>query len=152
MEELTTERAMRCSKCGNLSYPSAHPAVIVAVTRGDKILLAHNRNFRPGLFSLLAGFVDPGETLEHAVAREVREEVGIEIEDIRYQRSQAWPFPNSLMMGFRATYRSGEIKADGVEIEEAGWYKRDALPETPKPGTVAYELISAWLRESMADK
>jgi NAD+ diphosphatase len=145
-EESATERAMRCPKCGTLFYPTANPAVIVAVTRGDSLLLAHNHNFRPGLFSLIAGFVDPGETLEAAVVREVREEVGIEICNVRYVRSQPWPFPNSLMAGFCADYRSGELAPDGVEIESAGWFTKDNLPTIPNPGTVARKLIDGWAR------
>jgi NAD+ diphosphatase len=141
------ERAKRCPSCNAVFFPVISPAVIVAITRGDQLLLAHNRNFRPGLFSLLAGFVDPGETLEQTVVREVREEVGIEIGDLRYISSQPWPFPNSLMAGFRATYRSGEIAVDRQEIEQAGWYTRAALPEIPRPGTVARFLIDSWLRE-----
>lgn len=141
------ERARRCPACGASFFPSASPAVIVAVTRGDRLLLAHNRNFKPGMHSLLAGFLDPGETLEQAVIREVREEVGIEIGSVRYVTSQPWPFPNSLMAGFRATHVSGEICVDGVEIEVADWYARDALPEIPRRGTVARELIDAWMHE-----
>lgn len=141
------ERAKRCPSCNALFFPIISPAVIIAITRGDQILLGHNRNFRPGMFSLLAGFVDPGETLEQSAVREVREEVGIEITDLRYISSQPWPFPNSLMAGFRATHRSGEIVVDGKEIEQAGWFTRDALPEIPRPGTVARSLIDAWLSE-----
>ena len=144
-EDAKAERARRCPKCGSLFYPSASPAVIVAVTRGDALLLAHNHNFRPGLFSLIAGFVDPGEALEQAVAREVREEVGIEVCNLRYVRSQPWPFPNSLMAGFRADYLSGELAPDGREIETAGWFTPYKLPTIPNPGTVARELIDAWL-------
>lgn len=141
------ERARRCPGCGALFFPAVSPAVIVAVTRGDELLLAHNRNFRAGMFSLLAGFVDPGETLEQTVVREVREEVGIEIGDLRYVASQPWSFPNSLMMGFRARHVRGDLVVDGKEIEQAGWFRRDALPEVPRPGTVARLLIDAWLRE-----
>jgi NAD+ diphosphatase len=141
------ERAKCCPSCGALFFPVISPAIIVAITRGDQLLLAHNRNFRPGLFSLLAGFVDAGETLEQTVLREVREEVGIEIGDLRYITSQPWAFPNSLMAGFRASYRSGEIAVDGKEIELAGWFSRDALPEIPRPGTVAHSLITRWLQE-----
>ncbi|MFT3783413.1 MAG: NAD(+) diphosphatase [Nibricoccus sp.] len=141
------ERAKKCPKCNALFFPGAAPAVIVAITRGDEILLAHNRNFRPNMFSLLAGFVDPGETLEDAVAREVREEVGIEISELRYLTSQPWPFPNSLMLGFRAKYVSGEIVVDGKEIEQAGWFSRANLPEIPRGGTVARGIIDAWLQE-----
>jgi NAD+ diphosphatase len=145
--EAADERAQRCPSCGALFFPVISPAVIVAITRSDQLLLAHNRNFRPGMFSLLAGFVDPGETLEQTVVREVREEVGIEICDLRYISSQPWPFPNSLMAGFRATYRSGEIAVDGREIEQAGWFSRGSLPEIPRPGTVARLLIDRWLGE-----
>jgi NAD+ diphosphatase len=144
---VTDERARKCPSCNALFFPTISPAVIVAVTRGDQILLAHNRNFRPGMFSLLAGFVDPGETLEQAAIREVREEVGIEIGALRYVTSQPWPFPNSLMLGFRAQHERGEIFVDGKEIEQAGWYSRDALPEIPRVGTVARLIIDAWLRE-----
>jgi NAD+ diphosphatase len=139
------ERSRQCPKCGAVFFPSVSPAIIVAVNRGDELLLAHNRNFRAGMFSLLAGFVDPGETLEQAVAREVREEVGIEIADISYVASQPWPFPNSLMLGFRARFLGGEIAVDGKEIETAGWYRRDALPDIPRQGTVARQLIDAWV-------
>jgi NAD+ diphosphatase len=144
---LPEERARRCPQCGALFFPSASPAVIVAITRGDELLLAHNRNFRAGMFSLLAGFVDPGETLEQAVAREVREEVAVEIAGLRYVTSQPWAFPNSLMVGFRAVHMSGELAVDGKEIETAGWFRRDALPEIPRVGTVARLMIDAWCRE-----
>ena len=142
--EVVEERARRCPKCSAMYFPVASPAIIVAVTRGDELLLAHNRNFRAGMFSLLAGFVDPGETLEQAVAREVREEVGIEVGDIRYVTSQPWPFPNSLMLGFRAHYVSGELEVDGKEIEQANWYRKDGLPDIPRVGTVARQLIEFW--------
>lgn len=148
--EDTTERMRRCPGCGAAFFPSAAPAVIVAVTRGERLLLAHNRNFRSGMFSLLAGFVDPGETLEQAVQREVREEVGIEIGRLQYVTSQPWPFPNSLMLGFRTEHLAGEISVDGHEIQEAGWFARDALPSIPAPGTVSRELIDAWLGERCA--
>lgn len=143
-ENLAGESGRRCPKCGSLFFPGASTAVIVAVHREDTILLAHNRSFKNGLFSLIAGFVDPGETLEQAVAREVREETGIEIGGLRYVMSQPWPFPNSLMAGFTADYAGGEIRVDGREIEEAGWFARDSLPETPRPGSVAHKLISLW--------
>lgn len=144
--EVAEERARRCPKCSALFFPVVSSAIIVAVTREDEILLAHNRNFRPGMYSVLAGFVDPGETLEQAVAREVREEVGVELTDIDYIASQPWPFPNSLMLGFRARYVRGEIAVDGKEIEHAGWYKRTALPEIPRRGSVARSLIDGWIQ------
>ncbi|MBE2212251.1 MAG: NAD(+) diphosphatase [Opitutaceae bacterium] len=149
--EATDERAIVCPSCNARFFPSASPAVIVAVTRGDTLLLAHNTHWRSSMFSLLAGFLDPGETLEQAVAREVREEVGIEIGEIRYVTSQPWPFPNSLMAGFRAMHISGEIQVDGKEIAEAAWFTRDAMPEIPRRGSVARELIDGWLREGRSE-
>lgn len=145
--DVTEERARKCPKCGAVFFPVVSPAVIVLVTRGDEVLLAHNRNFRPGMFSLLAGFVDPGETLEQAVVREVFEETGIQVSDLRYVTSQPWSFPNSLMLGFRARAVGGEVAADGKEIETAGWFTAGALPEIPRSGTVARNLIDAWLAE-----
>jgi NAD+ diphosphatase len=140
-----TERAMRCPSCGELFYPTASPAVIVAVEKAGRLLLAHNRDFPPGRFSTIAGFVDPGETFEDAVRRELREEVGIEVEGVAYAGSQGWPFPNSLMAAFRAEWKSGELAPDGTEIAEAGWFAPEALPDIPAKGTVARELIDAWL-------
>lgn len=145
--DVPIERAKRCPRCSAVHFPSASPAVIVAVTRGDELLLAHNRNFRPGLYSLLAGFLDPGETFEQAVVREVQEEVGVEIGELSYVASQPWSFPNSVMLGFRARYLTGELQVDGKEIETAGWFRANALPDVPREGTVARHLIDAWLRE-----
>lgn len=142
--DVPEERARRCPACAALYFPVASTAVIVAVTRGDELLLAHNRNFRAGMFSLLAGFVDPGETLEQAAVREVREEVSLEIGDLRYVTSQPWSFPNSLMVGFHARHVAGEISVDGREIEQAAWYTRATLPEIPRLGTVARTMIEAW--------
>lgn len=141
-----TERALVCQACRTTVYPVIAPAVIVAITRGDELLLAHNRNFRPGLHSLIAGFVDPGETLEQCVMREAFEETGVRVRSPRYLVSQPWPYPNSLMLGFHAGHESGEIAVDGVEIEHAAWFRRDALPEIPSKGTVARRIIDAWLR------
>ncbi len=140
-----SERALRCPACGAVAYPTASAAVIVAVTKGERLLLAGNKNFRPGMQSLIAGFVDPGENLEQAVARELREEVGIEVCDIRYAFSQSWPFPNSLMVGFTARHAAGELRVDGHELHTAGWFARDALPEVlPSPGSIAHALIERW--------
>ena len=141
---VSEERARRCPQCNSVFFPVVSSAVIVAVTRGDELLLAHNRNFRPGMFSLLAGFVDPGETLEQAAVREVREETGVDISSLEYVTSQPWPFPNSLMVGFRAKYSAGDIKVDGKEIEEAAWFSRSTLPEIPRPGTIARLIIDQW--------
>ncbi len=141
------ERARECARCGHLSYPRISPAVIVAVVRGERILLARARRFPPTLYSVLAGFVEPGETLEECVAREVREETGIDVKNIRYFRSQPWPFPHSLMIAFTAEHAGGEIRVDETELVEAGWYAADALPGLPDPLTVARKLIE-WFRES----
>jgi NAD+ diphosphatase len=149
--DVVEERARKCPKCGAVFFPVVSPAVIVLVTRDDELLLAHNRNFKPGMFSLLAGFVDPGETLEQAVVREVFEETRIQISDLTYVTSQPWSYPNSLMLGFRARYVAGDIVVDGKEIEQAGWYKAGALPDLPRPGSVARSLIDTWVaRQSKA--
>lgn len=149
--DVIEERARKCPKCGAVFFPVASPAVIVLVTREDELLLAHNRNFKSGMFSLLAGFVDPGETLEQAVVREVFEETHIQISDLTYVTSQPWSYPNSLMLGFRARYLAGDIVVDGKEIEQAGWYKAGALPDLPRQGSVARALIDSWVaRESRA--
>jgi NAD+ diphosphatase len=120
--------------------------VIVIITNGEgEILLAHNKKFAAGIYSLIAGFTEAGETLEAAVARETREEVNIELSDIRYIVSQPWPFPNSLMAGFSARYAGGVLRPDGVEIEDARWFRRDNLPELPGPGSLSRRLIEEWL-------
>jgi len=139
------DRARECPKCQLISYPRLSPAIIVRVEKGDAILLARNHRFPQGRYSVLAGFVDPGETLEHAVAREVREEVGIEISDIHYFASQPWPFPNSLMLGFTAKYVSGEIQIQDEELAEADWFTPDNLPELPPHLSIARKLIEDYL-------
>ena len=139
----TTEYAMACPSCGLLVYPRISPAVMVLIERGDELLLARSPHFRPGMFSALAGFVEAGETLEQCAHREVREEVGIEITNLRYFRSQPWPFPNSLMIAFFADYVSGVITPQPSEIEEAGWFSRRALPPLPHPVSIARQLIDA---------
>jgi NAD+ diphosphatase len=137
-----SELARACPNCGALHFPRITPAVIMRVERDGRILLARNRNFRGPFFSVLAGFVEPGETLEEAVAREIREEVGIEVEDVRYFGSQAWPFPSQLMIGFTARHRSGEISPQDSEILEAAWFALDELPEAlPGPYSIARRLI-----------
>jgi len=141
--------ARRCPSCGRMEFPRITPAVMVFITNdGGQALLAHNKKFPPGLYSLIAGFVEAGENLEAAAAREVREEVGIEIRDIQYAISQPWPFPHSLMICFTARYASGTVKPDGVEIEDAQWFSRDSLPKLPNPGSVALRLINEWLAAS----
>jgi NAD+ diphosphatase len=141
-EEKADERALVCPECGQLYFPRISPAVITAVLRDDKILLARSKSVIVyKLFSLLAGFVEPGETLEECVAREVKEEVGIVVKNIRYFSSQPWPFPDSLMIGFTAEYASGEIVIDDKEIIEAHWFTRDALPNIPARVSIAGTMI-----------
>jgi NAD+ diphosphatase len=139
------DRAQRCPGCGLLAYPRLAPAVIMVVHRDDEILLARNVRFPLPMYSCLAGFVEPGETLEDAVHREVREEVGLEVDDLRYMGSQPWPFPHSLMLGFFARWRSGEIVPEPAEIAEAGWFRCDALPPIPPPISIARKLIDRWV-------
>ena len=134
---------MQCPSCGLLTYPRISPAVMVLIRRGDELLLARSPHFRSGMYSALAGFVEAGETVEHAAVREVREEVGIEIANLRYFRSQPWPFPDSLMLAFFADYAGGEITPDPAEIAEAGWFPIDALPTLPDPVSIARRLIDA---------
>lgn len=140
------ELAMQCPGCSLLAYPRISPAVMVLVRDGDKLLLGRSPHFKPGVFSALAGFVEPGETLEECAAREVREEVGVDIANLRYFSSQPWPFPNSLMIAFFADYAGGEIAPDTQEIEAAGWFGSDALPILPEPISISRRLIEAALR------
>jgi NAD+ diphosphatase len=139
------ENAKACPACGHRQYPAQFPVAIVAVTRGDRLLLAHNTNFPAGLYSVVAGYVDLGETIEETVAREVREETGLEIRNVRYFGSQNWAPSSALMLGFRAEWAAGEIRVDGKEITEADWFGRDGLPaELPKEGTIGRRLIEAF--------
>jgi NAD+ diphosphatase len=140
------ERAKRCPACGLLAFPRLAPAVIALIERGDKVLLANGRTFGLPMYSCLAGFVEPGETLEEAVRREVTEEVGVKLGQVRYFASQPWPFPHSLMIGFTATWASGEIEIDPEEIVDAGWFAAGALPMIPPGLSIARWLIDDWLR------
>jgi NAD+ diphosphatase len=138
------EHARRCPACGLRAYPRLSPVVIVAVTAGERILLARAARFPPGLFSVLAGFVEAGETLEEAVHREVREEVGVRLADVRYAGSQPWPFPHQLMVGFTAVHAGGAPVPDGAEIVEARWFGAHELPRLPPPASIARRLVDAW--------
>jgi NAD+ diphosphatase len=138
---------MKCPSCGLALYPRIAPAIIVLVRRGDEALLAHNVHFPEGLYSTLAGFSEVGESLEETVHREVREEVGIEIGNIRYFGSQPWPAPHSLMVGFTAQWTSGEIRVDAKEIADARWFAADELPQLPTSFSVARKLVDAWLAD-----
>lgn len=142
------ERVIVCPSCKSSFYPRISPAIIVAILKDDQILLAHNNNFKNKLYSLIAGFAEPGETFEACVKREVKEEVGIKIKNIKYYGSQPWPFPDSLMIGFIAEYDSGEITVDGIEIGDAGWYSRGNMPEIPLSHSIAGKIIRAYLDNS----
>jgi NAD+ diphosphatase len=140
------ERARVCGRCGHAAYPRLSPAVIVAVERGDEILLARGTRFPGAMYSVLAGFVEPGESLEECVVREIREEAGIEVEDVRYFASQSWPFPHSLMVGFTARHAGGSLRIDPEEILEADWFAASSLPaELPGRISIARALIDDWL-------
>lgn len=131
---------MTCQDCRVINYPRLSPSIIVLVTRGDEMLLARNANWPTNMYSTLAGFVEPGESIEQTVHREVMEEVGLRVRNLRYFGSQSWPFPNSLMLGFHAEYEGGDIVCQPDEIADAQWFSKDTLPQTP-PKTA----ISGWL-------
>lgn len=143
----TSEHSVRCEACELLFYPRIAPAIIVLVRRGPQALLARSARFATGMYSTLAGFVEPGESLEETLVREVREEVGIEVTNIRYFGSQPWPFPHSLMVGFVADYAGGELRVDGLEIVDAAWFSPDELPAVPPKLSIARKLIDAWVHE-----
>ncbi|PKL58470.1 MAG: NAD(+) diphosphatase, partial [Methanomicrobiales archaeon HGW-Methanomicrobiales-5] len=145
--QLRTERAKFCSDCNLITYPRLSPAIIVLIQKGEQALLARSPRFPPGLHSTLAGFVEPGETLEHAVSREVYEEVGIAVKNIRYFGSEPWPFPHSFMIGFVADYAGGEITIDNNEIVSAAWFDRDHLPLIPSTMSISRALIDRWVED-----
>ena len=146
MERHSSEVAMRCEPCDGMVYPRIAPCIIVLVSRGEQLLLARNSNFPARMFSTLAGFVEAGETVEQCLHREVREEVGVEVDTIRYFKSQSWPFPNQLMLGFHARYRGGEIVCADGEIAEARWFRPDQLPDTPPTYSISGQLIADHVR------
>ena len=144
--------SMECPSCGLQAFPRLSPAMITLVTRGpdgpdQEVLLARGVGWPEGSVSCLAGFVEAGETLEDCVTREVREEVGITVEDVTYRSSQPWPFPHSLMIGFRARYASGEVVLDETEIAEAQWFRRDELPTLPNSMSISRRLIDEWVAQ-----
>jgi NAD+ diphosphatase len=144
------ERTRSCPRCGLTFHPRIPPAIIVLVERGDELLLARGAQFPPGRFSAVAGFVEIGESLEQAARREVKEEVGVDIGELRYFSSQPWPFGHSLMIGFHARYLGGEVRPDGVEIVEASWFPRGALPLLPPPISIARKMIDNFLAHPRA--
>lgn len=150
-----TEISKKCPNCGKELWPQLQPAIIVRIVKkvndnpsDDEILMVHAHNFRGSHYGLVAGFVETGETLEECVHREVREEVGIEVEDIRYFGSQPWPYPCGLMMGFTARYIRGEVHLQRSELASGGWFRRDNMPEFPGQVSIAGQLIDDWLKHS----
>ena len=150
-EAKTEERARACPACKLAVYPRISPAVMALVRREGEILLGRSPHFPPGMYSALAGFVEPGETLEQCLAREVEEEVGVKVSRIRYFANQPWPFPNSLMIAFICDWESGEIRPQAGEIEDANWFKVLQLPKLPSRISIARRLIDAAVQEMRAE-
>ena len=146
------ETALECPACGRLHFPRIEPCIITLITRGDELLLLRNIKDTRGVYACLAGFVEAGETLEQALRREVREETSLEVVNFRYAGSQAWPFPDQLMMAFYAEYKSGEIHIQESEITDARWFRPDALPPLPRPGSIARRLIERRINELNSNK
>ena len=145
--KMHTDISKRWEECGKEVWPSLATAIIVLVHRGDEVLLVHARNFRGNFFGLVAGFVETGESLEEAVHREVLEETGLTITNLRYFGSQPWPYPSGLMVGFHADYVSGEIKLQKEELAAGQWFTKDNLPEIPEKLSIARKIIDDWLSQ-----
>lgn len=144
------DRAIVCTACSNIIWPKIAPAIIVAVTKEDKLLLAHNSMFPDGVYSVVAGFVEMGETFEQAVKREVYEETSIKVKNIEYFGSQPWPFPNSMMIGFTAEYLEGEIEVDNYEILDAKWFSKKEIPGIyNKSISISSQLIEWFLNKEI---
>lgn len=142
-----TDISKRCEHCGKEVWPQLATAVIVLVRRENEILLVHANNFRTDFYGLVAGFVETGETLEEAVHREVLEETGLHIKNLKYFASQPWPYPCGLMVGFMAEYDSGKIHLQRSELSKASWFDKDHLPQIPEKLSIARQLIDYWLEE-----
>lgn len=146
-DSAVSNHVKHCPQCQQQYYPRITPAVIVAVSRGDQLLLARSKRHPAGWYSVIAGFVEAGENLEACVRREVAEETGVQITNISYFGSQSWPFPNNLMLGFTADYLAGELTPQLDEIEDLQWFHVDLLPRYPKPPSIAYTLIQAFINK-----
>ncbi|MCW4151922.1 NAD(+) diphosphatase [Halomonas sp. 18H] len=144
-ESVPHEFARQCGECGQRQYPRISPCIITLVTHGESMLLARSPRFPPSRYSTLAGYIEPGESAEEAVRREVAEEVGVALGRLRYFRSQAWPFPHSLMMGFFAEAASARIRIDGIEISDAAWFSPHRLPQLPPAYSISRALIDTHL-------
>lgn len=143
--KMATMISKRCTQCGKEVWPQLATAIIVLIHKGDEVLLVHAKNFKGNFYGLVAGFVETGETLEEAVHREVREETGLTISNLRYFGSQPWPYPCGLMVGFNADYLSGEVHLQRSELTGGRWFRRDNLPHLPQKLSIARQIIDAWL-------
>lgn len=144
---VNNERATSCAHCGKVYYPRLSPCIMALITRGDECLLARNGQWQLPYFSVLAGFIEPGESAEEAVRREVMEEVGLRVGELHYKKTQPWPFPGQLMIGFFADYAGGDIQVDGIEIAEANWYHYKSLPNTPGEFALSGQLIRTFVQD-----
>jgi len=145
--EMHTDISKKCPQCGKEVWPQLATAIIVLVSKGDEVVLVHAKNFKGNFFGLVAGFVETGETLEEAVAREVKEETNLAIKNIKYYASQPWPYPCGLMIGFYADYESGDIRLQQSELQTGGWFNKDCLPQIPEKLSIARRLIDHWLED-----
>lgn len=143
--KLHTDISKRCTECGKEVWPQLATATITLIHRGDEVLLVKCRNFRTDFYGLVAGFVETGESLEEAARREILEEVGVKVKNMRYVSSQPWPYPSGLMVGFIAEYDSGDIVLQKEEIADGGWFHRENLPNLPEKLSIARQLIDYWL-------
>ena len=144
------ERARACRACGQSYYPRLSPCIMALITRGDECLLARNKQWTRPFFSALAGFIEPGESAEEALRREVMEEVGLRVGTLHYHASQPWPFPGQLMIGFFADYAGGDIRVDAIEIAEARWFHYENLPDIPGEFALSGQLIRAFVNRCRA--
>jgi len=148
MELKSDERCFHCPSCGYDSYPRLSPAVIVSIEKEGKLLLVRARRIQAIMYSVVAGFVEPGESLEECIKREIKEETGIKIKNIKYFKSQPWPFPDSLMIAFTSEYAAGELSIDPNEIVDAGWYRPEDFPVVPGKRSVARALIDHFIERN----
>ena len=145
---IENEWGKKCPRCAYEHYPHLHPATIVLVRDGDRVLLTRKAEWAPGRYALIAGFVDNGESLESCVAREIKEEAGVDVKDIRYVGSQNWPFPSQMMIGFVATYAGGDLVIDKEELEDARWFPCGALPSLPSRHSISRFIIDHYAQPS----